>query len=191
MRRLQRELGQEDLAGRPADRLSGRCGEHNAAERYVLLADDVMEHVKRAFAVAESGDATGIDGVAPGQDADGRYELFEVRAHAQLAERRPGILGGVRAGGPLVVANRRHAGVRKRLGEEPAAAVGAGEQRGAPITVGGPTTGNEHHGRERTVAVGNHEGATHGDAIQPPGDFDRTRHARHNRMRTVITEAKA
>ena len=140
MRRLQqRGLGQEDLAGRPADRLSGRCGEHNAAERYVLLADDVMEHVKRAFAVAESGDATGIDGVAPGQDADGRYELFEVRAHAQLAERRPGILGGVRAGGPLVVANRRRtAGVRKRLGEKPAAAVGAGEQRGAPITVGGP-----------------------------------------------------
>ena len=77
-----------------------------------------MEHVKRAFAVAEPGDATGIDGVAPGQDTDGRDELFEVRAHAQLAEQGPGILGGVRAGGPLVVAQRRDAGGRERLGEE-------------------------------------------------------------------------
>ncbi len=85
-----------------------------------------MEHVERTLAVAEPGDSRAVDRGVSDQDTDSRDELLKVRAHAELAEQNSGVLGRVRARGPLVVAERREAGLRKRLGKESAATVGAG-----------------------------------------------------------------
>jgi hypothetical protein len=86
-----------------------------------------------------------------GKDSDGRDEFLEVRAHAQLAKECASTFDDVGAGSSLVVAQRRDAGVRKRLGEEPATAVGAREQGRAPVTIGGPAASDQYDSRKWSV----------------------------------------
>ena len=73
-----------------------------------------MKYVQGAFAVAEPGDAGGIDGALTRKDTDSRDEFIEMRTHAQLAEQGARVLSRVLTGDSLVIAQRRDAGIGKR-----------------------------------------------------------------------------
>ena len=86
------------------------------------------------------------------------------------------VLGGVRAGRALVVAQRCDARLGERLGEQAGAAVGAGQQRGAPVAVGRAAPGDEHHRGERALTSGPGQGGVHGDLVELPGHLGRGGH---------------
>ncbi|MGW5363390.1 hypothetical protein [Actinopolymorpha pittospori] len=122
---MERQLGQQHIL----DRTAGRGGEHEADEGHILVAGRVVEHVEGTFAVAESDDAGCVDELLRREHANSGDQLIQMGLHARLPDQPRKVLHGVRTRHSLVVAERREPGKGERIGEEPRAAVAAGQQR--------------------------------------------------------------
>lgn len=169
---LKRQLGHQHLT----DWTPGRGGEHSPDKRHILITGRIVEHVQRALTVAEPHDPGGVHAVLSRKDQNSRGQFVQVRLHAHHAAQPGKILHGMRPRGPFVIAEGGDTDPGKRLGEEPCAAIGAGQQWRTPVPVRRPATGDEDDRRKRSLSIRPRERALHRHAIQFPRNTDRTHH---------------
>jgi hypothetical protein len=168
--RRERRLGRQL---RPCDRPHGAAGwrdEDQPGERHLPITELVVQDMERPLAVAE-----------PEHEVDRRFlrepahragELVGVMLHGDPAEARD-VLEGVRAGGALVVAQRRDPRGREGLRQQLRAPVRPRQKRRVPVTVGRAAPCRERDADPETVLGRQHQAGVDRHAVDFPGDRHR------------------